>query len=151
MKRNQVALIAVGILISAGLAVINLYIGGIAIIIVITLAMSIQIMQDTRSLVDVAVTLSADAKGIRVINRGNIPAYRIRVSLVPLNKEFELEKLEVDKIQEYQLDNMVDEAKAVVKFESENGSPFQKSYNLSALGRGDEDILKPIFPLFRQE
>jgi hypothetical protein len=151
MERNRVILIAAGLVISAGLAIINIYIGGIALIIVLSLAMSFQIMQETTSLADVAVTLLPDAKGIRAINRGNIPAYHIHISLVPLNKEFELDTLDPDKTTEIPMEIMINEAKAIVKFESKGGEKFQKTYQLSALGVGDDDILKPMFPLFRQE
>jgi hypothetical protein len=151
MERNLVALLIIGIVFCAALAIFNFYIGGIAFILVLTLAMSFQIMQDTRSLADVGVTLSANAKHITVINRGNVPAFDIHVSIVPLNREFEIGTLDVEKSQQFMLDTMINEAKAVVSFRVSSGQNFQKSYQLSSTGKGDDDILKPMFPLFRQE
>ncbi len=150
MERYQVVLVA-GILVSALLAFINIYIGGIAFILFLTLVMSLRIMQDSRALADVGVRLSADAKHIFVINRGNIRVRNIHVSLVPLNREFDLGMLEVDESREFGLDTMIDEAKSVVEFNTESGETFRKTYILSSRGNGDDDILKPMFPLFRQE
>ena len=150
MERYQVVLVT-GIVVSAILALINIYLGGIAFILVLTLAMAFRIMQDTRALADVGVKLSGNAKHITVTNNGNLPVFNIRVSLVPLDREFELESLDVEESREFTLDAMINEAKAVVVFSTSSGEKFQKSYMLSSLGKGDDYILKPMFPLFRQE
>jgi len=150
MERYQVVL-ATGIVISAVLAFMNIYVGGIAFILVVTLVMSMLIMRDTRSLADVGVRLMADAKHITVINTGNIEARNIHVSLVPIDREFDIRQLGPDESREFLLESMINEARAVVVFETGSGQKFQKSINLSSLGTGDDDILKPMFPLFRQE
>ena len=150
MERYQVVL-ATGIVISAVLAFMNIYVGGIAFILVVTLVMSMLIMRDTRSLADVGVRLMADAKHIAVINTGNIEARNIHVSLVPIDREFDIRQLGPDESREFLLESMINEARAVVVFETGSGQKFQKSINLSSLGAGDDDILKPMFPLFRQE
>jgi len=150
MERYQVVLVA-GVVVSAILALFNIYIGGIAFILVIALTMSLLIMRDTGSLADVGVRLSGDAKHIIVINRGNIEVRNIHVSLVPLDREFDLNMLAPDESREFSLDAMINEAKAVVVFNTKSGETFRKSYILSSLGKGDDDILKPMFPLFRQE
>jgi len=150
MERYQVVL-ASGIVISAVLALLNVYVGGIAFILVVTLVMSMLIMRDTRSLADVRVRLTADAKHIAVINTGNIEARNIHVSLVPLDREFDIRQLGPDESREFLLESMINEARAVVVFETGSGQKFQKSINLSSLGTGDDDILKPMIPLFRQE
>ncbi|HVP94919.1 MAG TPA: hypothetical protein VMS89_07080 [Methanoregulaceae archaeon] len=150
MERYQVVLV-IGIVVSAILAMISIYIGGIAFILVLTLVMGLWIMQDTRSLADVGVRLSSDAKHISVINKGNIRVQNIHVSLVPLDKEFDLKMLDVDESREFGLETMVNEAKAIVVFNTSSGQTFRKLYKLSALGEGDDDLLKPMFPLFRQD
>jgi hypothetical protein len=150
MERYQVVL-ATGIVISVILALINIYIAGIAFIIVVALVMSMLIMRDTFSLADVAVRLSADAKHISIVNNGNIEARNIHVSLVPIDREFVIEKLGPDESREFGLESMINEARAVVEFNTRSGETFRKSINLSSLGTGDDDILKPMFPLFRQE
>jgi hypothetical protein len=150
MERYQVVL-AMGIVISVILALINIYAGGIAFILVVALVMSMLISRDTLSLADVGVRLSADAKRISVINTGNIEARNIHISLVPIEREFDIEKLGPDESKEFGLESMIDEAKAVVVFKTDSGETFRKSINLSSLGTGDDDILKPMFPMFRQE
>jgi hypothetical protein len=150
MERYQLVLVA-GIVVSAFLALINIYIGGIAFILIVTLAMSLLIMRDTTALADVGVRLSADAKHIMVINRGNIEVRNVHVSLVPLDREFDVKMLAPDESREFGLDAMIKEAKAVVVFNTPSGETFRKSYSLSSLGDGDDDLLKPMFPLFRQE
>jgi hypothetical protein len=147
MKRNQIAIIAAGLIISALLAIISIYLTGIAVILVIALAMSFQISQDSERLTDLAVVLSENAKIVTVINRGNMPIRNIRVSLIPLDTEFGVPELGVDGKFRYDLPQMVNEARAAVEFEDINGRKYTKSFNLSAL-HSDDDLLKPMFPTF---
>jgi len=147
MKRNQTAIIVAGLIICVILAVISIYLAGIAIILVIALAMSFQIMQDSERLTDLAVVLSENAKVITVLNKGNTGIRNIIVSLIPLDIEFRVHELAVDGKFTYELSQMINEAKAAVEFEDKNGTKFQKSFDLSALHDND-DLLKPMFPLF---
>lgn len=147
MKRNQLAIIVAGLIISALLAVISIYLAGIAVILVIVLAMSFQIFQDSYLLTDLAVVLAENAKVITVINRGNTLIRNIRVSLVPLDMEFQVPELEVDGKFTYELPQMIKETKAVVEFEDKVGGKYNKSFELSALHDND-DVLKPMFPIF---
>jgi hypothetical protein len=43
---------------------------------------------------------------------------------------------------------MIAEAKALVSYENGAGRRFSRSFQLSATAKGDEDLLKPIFPIF---
>ncbi len=147
MKRSQLAIIVAGLVISALLAVISIYLTGIAIILVIVLAMSFQIFQDSYLLTDLAVVLSENAKVITVVNRGNTTIQNIRVSLIPLDIEFTVPDLVVDGKFTYVLPQMINEAKAVVEFEDKSDTKFQKTFDLSALHNSD-DMLKPMFPIF---
>jgi hypothetical protein len=147
MKRNQLAIIVAGLIISALLAVISLYLTGIAVILVIVLAMSFQIFQDSERLTDLAVVLSENAKVITVVNRGNTTIRNVGVSLIPFNVEFLVPELAVDGKFTYELQQMINEARAVVEFEDKNGQKFHKSFELSAL-HSDDDLLKPMFPTF---
>jgi hypothetical protein len=147
MKRNQLAIIVAGLIISALLAVISIYLTGIAVILVIVLAMSFQIMQDSYMLTDLAVVLSENAKVITVVNRGNMQIRNIGVSLIPLDVEFRIPELAVDGKFTYQLQQMINDVKAVVEFEDNNGRKYHKSFELSALHSND-DLLKPMFPTF---
>jgi len=147
MKRNQIAIIVAGLIISALLSVISIYLTGIAVILVITLAMSFQIFQDSERLTDLAVVLSENAKVVTVINRGNTPIRNIVVSLVPLDMEFKVPELAVDGTFAYELPQMINEARAIVEFEDINGKQYNKSFHISAL-YSDDDLLKPMFPTF---
>ena len=147
MKRNHLAIIVAGLIISAVLAVISIYLTGIGVILVIALAMSFQIMQDSDRLTDLAVVLSENAKVITVINRGNMLIRNISVSLIPLNVEFKVPELTVDEKFTYELPQMINEARAAVEFEDLNGRKYNKTFHLSAL-YSDDDLLKPMFPTF---
>jgi hypothetical protein len=147
MKRNQIAIIVIGLIISTILAIINIFVGGIAFILVLVLAMSFQIMQDTYILTELVVSLSENAKGITVINKGNTVIRNIEVSLVPIGIEFGVPQLSVEGTFTYELPQMLSEVKAVVQFEDTAGQRYSRNFQLSALHSND-DILKPMFPLF---
>jgi hypothetical protein len=148
MKKNYLLILGAALFLCALLFFINLYLGAIGAVILIALAMSVFIMQETRVLPDVAVQLRDDAKGIVLVNRGNAPAYKIHVALVPLNIEFDKDTLAPDASFEFSVESMINEAKAVVEFQDETGARRSRTYALSALGTTEEDLLKPVFPLF---
>jgi hypothetical protein len=110
--------------------------------------MAFFIMGDTRDLPQVAVHLSEDARKVVLVNQGNERAVRIHVTLVPLDREFDLAELPPDASHEFPLASMVAEAKALVTYENAEGRKFSRSLRLSATDRSDEDLLKPIFPTF---
>ncbi|MCK9632615.1 MAG: hypothetical protein M0R30_13365 [Methanoregula sp.] len=129
---------------------INVYAAGIVFILIVTLAMSLFIMQDSGTLPDVVAELREDAKGIIIRNAGNSDAVKVHVALVPVNIEFDITVLAPDQINEYPLEKMIAEVKAVVTFENVMGDAFSRSYKLNADGSGF-DPLKPMIPLFRQK
>jgi hypothetical protein len=49
---------------------------------------------------------------------------------------------------EFPLPSMLAEVKAVVSYEDASGRQFSRSILLSSTGKGEEDLLKPAFPLF---
>jgi hypothetical protein len=105
-------------------------------------------MGETHNLPDVACALAEDAKGVLIVNQGNDLAVRIHVTLVPLDREFDLPELPADGRHTFPLPAMIAEAKALVSYENRNGRRFSRSFKLSSTGKGDEDILKPLFPIF---
>ncbi|MEN6609624.1 MAG: hypothetical protein ABFC24_02175 [Methanoregulaceae archaeon] len=136
------------IIISLLLALINIYLAGIAFIVFMVLIMSLAIMQDARPRPDVWASLADDAKGVILSNRGTAPAVRIHTALVPLNIEFDLPELEVDTRSNHELHEMIQNIKAVMTWESTEGEHYSRTVNLSAFGSGDDDLLKPMFPMF---
>lgn len=128
---------------------VDIYVAGIAVIILIALAISFQIMGETRHLPPrLTVWLSEEAKKIVIRNEGNDRAVRIHITLVPLDLQFDLPELAVEGRHEFPLPSMIAEAKAVVSYEDGSGRRFSRSFLLSATGRSEEDLLKPAFPIF---
>ena len=146
-KKSQIVLV-LGIAITNILLIFNIYLAGIVFILVITLFMSLQIMQDSVSHPDVEASLSDDAKSIVLRNSGNSTALHIHVVLVPMNTEFDVPSIAVDEYYTHPLGSMVDEVKVVVTFENEEKNVFSKSYALSALGNA-YDPFKPMIPMFK--
>jgi hypothetical protein len=149
MEKNHMIIVGAGVLVCALLFYIDIYLGAIGSVILIAIAMSFFIMEDAGVLPDLALRLNDNAKRIIVTNRGTAPAYRIHITLVPLNIEFAIPELSVDATSEHQLQEMISEAKAVVTFEDSKGSHYTRTIALSALAKDDEDLLKPMFPLFK--
>src|SRR5512139_222201 len=148
MEKNIILLLVVGCLITVFLFFINIYLAGIALILLIAILMSLMIMQDTAGIPDIAAHFRDDAKAILLTNKGNARAVNIHGKLVPLNIEFDTPSLEVDSTFEYPLTAMIDEVKIVVNYQNENGRPFSSSAKLSALEE-EPDLLKPIIPMFK--
>ena len=146
-KRSQV-LVVFGLVITLILLFIDIYVAGIVFVIVITLAMSLQIMQDTTGIPEVVATLREDAKAIILTNTGNARAVTIHAALVPVNIEFDVASLDKESSYEYPLPVMVEEVKVVLTFENESGRSFSGSSMLSSL-REAPDLLKPMFPIFK--
>jgi hypothetical protein len=127
----------------------DLYFSGIAAVILVALGMSFFIMQDSHFLPEVIVVLEDDAKGIVVSNRGNDAAKNIHVAIVPHNIEFDVPALAVDERYEYRHHEMISEAKAAVTYQNSEGLASSRTFRLSALGKSDNDLLKPVIPLFK--
>jgi len=150
METREKGILAIGLVIAAALFVfVDIYLAGIAVILVISLGVAFQIMGETRGLPPrLACWLSEDARKIIIVNQGNDRAIRIHITLVPLDREFDLPELPVDGRHEFPLPTMIAEAKAVVSYEDEAGRKFSRSFQLSATGTSEEDLLKPAFPIF---
>jgi hypothetical protein len=147
MDKKTTAVLAAGIIVTALLFFISIYLAGIAFIILVAVVMSLLIMQDTTFLPQVDVRLRDDAKAIVLTNTGNSPALRIHVALVPVNIEYDIDSLAADASHEHLLASMMAEVKAVVTYSNEKGQAFSHSRNLSAAG--DEfEPLKPMIPVF---
>lgn len=146
-RKLQILLIA-GIIITAILFLFNIYAAGIFFVILVAVAMSCFIMQDSTFLTDVVAELEEHAKGIVIRNTGNALAKKIHVALVPENVEFDIASLEAEEMYIYSLERMIEEVKVVITFENERGNTFSRSYRLNAYGDNFEP-LKPMIPLFK--
>jgi hypothetical protein len=147
-KKSQIVLV-LGIALTIILYFISdIYLAGIVFVLAITLFMSMQIMQDSTYLPEVAASLADDAKSIILKNNGNSTALHIHVTLVPMNTEYDVPSLAVDETHTFLLASMIEEVKAVVTFQNEKNGGFSQTYALSALGN-EFDPLKPVIPLFK--
>lgn len=148
MEKKLIILLITGLLISILLLLIDIYLAGIAFILLIAILMSLLIMQDTADIPDIAVQFRDDAKAILLTNKGNAKAVNIHAALVPLNSEYDIPVLEEDATREIPLSTMAEEIKIVLTFENEQGRKFSRSAHLSALEE-DPDPLKPMIPIFK--
>jgi hypothetical protein len=145
-KKTQIVLV-LGLILSIILLLFNIYLAGIVFILVITLGMSLFIMQDSVCHPNVEVSLSEDAKSVIIKNSGNAPALNIHVALVPMNIEYDVPSLAVDETHTHPLGSMIEEVKVIVTFENEAKNVFSITSALSALGTYDP--LKPMIPMFK--
>jgi hypothetical protein len=148
MEKNTMILLVPGALITIVLYFINPYLAGIACVILITLLMSLRIMQDTTGIPEIVTKLRDDAKAIILTNTGNATAEKIHVVLVPVNIEFDIPSLEVESSYEFSLNAMVENIKIAVTCQNENGRLFSSSSKLSVFGE-EPDLLKPMIPIFK--
>jgi hypothetical protein len=148
MEKNTTILIIAGIIITALLWFVNVYLAGIVGILFIALIMSVLIMKDTAGIPDVVPTLREDAKGIILTNNGNARAEKIHAVLVPSNVTFDVPSLDVDSTYEFQFSEMVQEIKIVITWSNENGRQFSVSSKLSVFGE-EPDLLRPLIPMFK--
>ncbi len=147
MDRKLQILLVAGAIITFLSLLISIYIAGIVVILVVTLVMSLYIMQDSTFLPDIVAEMSDDAKAIIIRNAGNSPAIGIHVSIVPVGTEFNIPSLAADETFRHQDEKMMDEVKVVISFENEKGTPYSRTYRLSAL-EGGYDPIKPMIPIF---
>jgi len=147
MDKTTTVVLAAGILVTLVLLFVSIYLAGIALIILIAVVMSLMIMHDTTVMPDVEARLREDAKAIVLTNKGNSPALRIHVALVPMNIEYDVESLGADQSHEYPVASMIEKVKAVVTFSSEKGQSYSSSFALSSSGEAYEP-LRPMVPLF---
>lgn len=147
MDRKLQILLVAGILITIILYTVNIYLAGIAFVLIVTLGMSLMIMQDSTFLPDIVAELSEDSRAVIIRNSGNAIAKNVHVALVPINIEFDKPSLAIEETLLHQTGQMMDTVKVVISFENEKGTPFSRTFQLSALG-GSFDPLKPMIPIF---
>jgi uncharacterized integral membrane protein len=148
MDKKSLIVLVLGIAVTLILYTLNIYLAGIVFILVITVFVSLLIMQDSVSHPDVEARLSEDAKSVILKNSGNSTASHIHVALVPLNTEYDVAHLAVDESHTRTFESMITEVKVIITFENDEKNVFSKTIALSALG-GTYDPLKPMIPLFK--
>lgn len=149
MRKEPLVVIALGIAACVALYVlVDIYASLIVAVIAIALAMSVFIMQDSLNKPNIVVFAEEGGRGIRVRNRGNARALSVQVSLAPQDLRFEIPELGEDKVVTFQVPALADKTKVDVQYRNEEGLSFAKTIVLLPGDVEDEDLLKPLFPLF---
>ena len=149
MQRTHKILLGALLAITIILLFVNIYAAGTAAIIFIALAMSVWIMQDSQLHPEIVATLRDEAKSLEFRNRGNAAAYAIHVTIIPHDIELDIPMLGEEERYKHTFDKMITEAKVVVSFTNEKKQQYKKTFLLSALGKSEDDLLKPMFPIFK--
>lgn len=152
MDNYQKIVLVIGLVISFALLLFNPYYAYMGFITLAVLAMSFIMMnlsRGFRKVPQLIAILGEDAKRVTIKNNGEETAVKVHVALVPLDIEFDVPNLAAEETHEFALPRMISEAKALINFESPDGREFSHSSPLSALGNREEDLLKPMFPMFR--
>jgi len=148
MKSALTVLIIVVLATGVALAVFDPFYAMIAVVTAAALLMGALIMKTSASLIDLECTLSDDAKTVIVSNKGNASIHDIHVALVPLDIEFDITSLEPEADYRYQLASMLREGKAAITYTIPNGAKMSKDFHLVGGRDTEQDLLKPVFPLF---
>jgi hypothetical protein len=150
-KYQKIVLVLGFIIIVALLFGVDPFIAGIGAIILLALALSFVMYNTSKrfpKVPELIAVLSEDAKSVIIKNNGDTRAVSVRVAIVPLDMDFEVPPLAPGESHPIAVPHMIDEAKAVISYEDERGKTYSHSSPLSALGRSEEDLLKPVFPIF---
>jgi hypothetical protein len=151
VDKTQKWILAAGFLVCVLIAVLvpeGIFYALMLFVFVIVILFSLQIMRETQGIPDVTCRLQDDAKGIVVRNRGNAKAFTIHLALVPMDMEFDIPPLAPDETATLAMPHMISDAKAVITYQNEKGVKHTHTVVLSATGETEEDLLKPMIPLF---
>lgn len=122
---------------------------GIIFVIVLTILMGYAISADAarHRHPELFVSLSDDARVIRVENLGTAPAKSVEVTVIPGEVHHPLGDILSDEIRSIELPTMMEEGKAVISWIKKDGNRNQKIFRLSGYLE-ETDPLRPVFPLF---
>jgi len=149
MNRNLLIVLVIGLIACTALYfLIDIYAGMIGAVIVIALAMSVFIMQDSMEKPNVVVFVEENRKGVRVRNRGNARAVSVKITLLPQDLSFDIPALDEDAVRTFPVPPITEKMKVDVRYRNEKGDSFGKTVLLMPDDIENEDLLKPVFPLF---
>lgn len=122
---------------------------GIILVIVLTILMGSVISADAarHRHPELFVSLSEDARTVRVENLGTAPAISVELTIIPGKDLHPLGDIQADEIRSIELPAMMEEGKAAISWIKKDGSRNQKIFRLSGYLE-ETDPLKPAFPLF---
>lgn len=152
MDIRQAALAALaGVALFIYLAFIGQFPASIAVMIILIIGMTIFMTRLSKKFGDIpelTARLSPDAKSVIIRNSGNTSAVQVHAALVPLDIEYDIAEVPADEEHTYPLEKMISEAKVFITWKDTEGQDFSHESAISALGGGEDDLLKPMFPMF---
>ena len=143
--------IIAGIAAFAYLSIIRQFVASIVVMIMLMIIMTVIMTKHGRTasnIPELTARLGPDAKKIIIRNSGNIPATEIHVAVVPLDIEYDIAEIPADEERTHSAEHMIPEGKVYITWKDAGGHEFSHESTISALSRGEEDLLKPIFPMF---
>ncbi len=150
MEKNQILLVVLGLVACGALYfLVDIYASLIGVVLVIALAMSFFIMQDSAMTPDVSVRVKEDGRGIVVRNRGNARAVSILLTLMPQEIKYHVPSLDEDAEKTLSSDLVIERTRVKAKYQNEQGRAYEKNMEISVFDKPEEDLLKPVFPLFK--
>ncbi len=150
MEKNQILLVVLGLVACGALYfLVDIYASLIGVVLVIALAMSFFIMQDSAMTPDVSVRVKEDGRGIVVRNRGNARAVSILLTLMPQEIKYHIPSLDEDAEKTLSSDLVIERTRVKAKYQNEQGRAYEKNMEISVFDKPEEDLLKPVFPLFK--
>ncbi len=150
MEKNQIILVVLGLVACGALYfLVDIYASLIGVVLVIALAMSFFIMQDSAMTPNISVRMREDGRGIIVRNKGNAKAVSILLTLMPQEVKYHVPSLEEDAEKMLSSEMTIEKTRVRVKYQNEQGKAYEKNMEISVFDKPDEDLLKPVFPLFK--
>jgi hypothetical protein len=148
MEKNTKILLVIGGIITLFLLFIDIYVAGIAAVILIAILMTVLIMEDTSGIPEIVAKFSDDGKAILLTNVGNARAKKIHLALLPGPFETDIPELDVDLAYTIPLPAMLNGVKILLTYSNEDQRDFSRSQKLSLLEE-EPDLLKPMMPIFK--
>ncbi|MDE4907870.1 hypothetical protein L0665_04510 [Methanogenium marinum] len=152
MDTRQIAAVFIaGIAVFVYLAIIGMFFASIGVMIILIVGMTAYLTMIGKKIGEIpelTAKLSPNAKNIIIRNSGNTSAIQIHVAVVPLDIEYDISEIPADEEHTHSLDAMIREARVVITWKDNDGHAFSHESQISALGKGEDDFLKPMFPMF---
>lgn len=157
MQKYQIVVLVLGLLAAIAVTLLggeeSIFLGLVILVIDLVLLMSFIISESSKKLKRIpklTAHLTEDAKSVIIRNEGDRAAVSVHVALVPLNIEFNIPRIDAGDDASHPEGEMINEAKAVMTYQDEEGDTYTHSTHLTALGYDEEDdLLRPAFPMFK--
>ncbi len=145
------AAIIAGVAAFAYLSIIGHFLESIIVMLILVIGVTIFMTRLGKTISDIpelTARLSPDAKNIIIRNTGNTNAVQIHVAVVPLDIEYDVTEIVAEAEHTHSVERMIREGKVYITWKDVGGRAFSHEDAISALGKGGDDLLTPMFPMF---